>query len=203
MKVGRRRSPLLLLLLASVVSCEAGIPESLSPKQHLKESRALSEVSDSSVGSRPAPVGTEHAPVDGKDGMPHTGPWIETQGERNRKKGKDTEEVIEVPSKSSRQTTSGLPQSNEGVMDDKYRKKPEEGTRGTEGGLTERKKQSKPEDKKPEQPKEAPPLPHSEQEKIQKPEAEETTTEEEDTKTKKPLGVGMSPLNVKATTDHI
>ena len=203
MKVRRRQSPLLLLLLASVLSCEAGIPDTLSPKQHLRESRSLSEVSDAAIGSRAAPVGTEHAPVDGKDGMPHEGPWIETESDRSRRKGKEAEEVLEMPSKGSKATTSGLPQSNEGVMDDKYRTKPEAGTRGTEGGMSERRKQNQLDEKKPEQPKEAPPLPHSEKEKIQKPEAEEVAPEKEDTEIKRPMAVCTMRGYSQSTTNKL
>jgi len=62
-----------------------------------------------------------------------------------------------------------IPQSNEGVMDDKSRSKPVEGTRGTEGGITEKSKNKEiisVDQKRPDAPKEQPPLPHSEKEKL-------------------------------------
>ena len=173
---------MLVILLASLISAQAGT--SLSEERRAA-AQAIAEAADSAP--RGAPVGTEHAPVDGKDGMPHQGPWIETEAERRGKKSKSKEEMIEVPSRSSKSTTSIIPQSNEGVMDDKGRGKPKEGTRGTEGGVSQR-KATEYEDKKPEQPKEAPPLPHSEKEKLQAPETGEKLVEEED-KGSKPLAV--------------
>ncbi|RMZ87747.1 hypothetical protein DV736_g5018, partial [Chaetothyriales sp. CBS 134916] len=173
MKIDRRRSRLLLLLFAAAVaaiSSEAAVVDTPPLKRHVGESHALGDGADAvAVGSRAGPVGTKHAPVDGKDGMPHDGPWVETEGERSRRKDKIKDDVVEVEVKSSTADTAGLPQSNEGVMDDKHRMKPEDGTRGIEGGVSERKKQSRLDDKekKPEQPKEAPPLPQSEKDKIQ------------------------------------
>lgn len=69
---------------------------------------------------------------------------------------------------------SKIPQTNDGVMDDKNRPEPKEGTTGTSGGVSEKDKARKAKEgatgekaeNKPETPKEAPPLPHSEQEKI-------------------------------------
>ena len=121
---------------------------------------------------KPNPKGTEHAPVDGKDGVPHAGPWVETSAERERKKtGTNADEGLESTKYLSKQTGSDeIPHSNEGVMDDKSRSSPEEGTRGTEGGISEKSKTSKvpivAEPRKPDAPKEQPPLPNSEKEHI-------------------------------------
>jgi hypothetical protein len=53
------------------------------------------------------------------------------------------------------------------VIDDPHRLGPKEGTRGTEGGVSEKSKNNQfASDKVPGAPKEAPPLPHSEQIKI-------------------------------------
>lgn len=141
---------------------------------------------------KPARLGTEHAPVDGKDGVPHAGPWIETSAERERKKnGEDTETAqkpksqnIQILKESVKDQT--IPQSNEGVMDDKSRSGPADGTRGTEGGMTEKTKSRGTLNpnigNKPQAPKEQPDLPHSEKEHIQssqddtEPTAGETTT---------------------------
>lgn len=123
---------------------------------------------------------TKDAPVDGKDGRPHAGPFVETNAERDRKKAKGSgEDDVAGPTKpSSKDPTKGkerldMPETNDGVMDDPNRRGPKEGTRGTEGGISEKSKEKlaqeadaagpKPE-KKPDPPKEAPPLPHSEQE---------------------------------------
>lgn len=67
-----------------------------------------------------------------------------------------------------------MPKANDGVMDDPNRQAPKEGTTGTEGGVSEKERDRKAlegqtgerAEKKPDPPKEAPPLPHSEEEKI-------------------------------------
>lgn len=132
--------------------------------------------------------GTQDAPVDGKDGKPHAGPFVETAAERERKKAKESGEgkgtstgikPIPKPLKdaqggSSQSKSSPMPESNDGVMDDPYRLSPKEGTRGTEGGVSEKDRDRKAQEghigtkpeKKPDPPKEAPPLPHGEEEKL-------------------------------------
>ncbi|KAI4165215.1 MAG: hypothetical protein LQ342_001083 [Letrouitia transgressa] len=128
-------------------------------------------------------VGTKDAPVDGKDGRPHLGPFVETNAERDRKKAKESgdEEAAQKPIPKDKAKEASykdgweLPMTNDGVMDDPNRAGPKEGTRGTEGGISEKSgvvkgkdgdsKTSKSE-KKPDPPKEAPPLPHGEQEKL-------------------------------------
>ena len=129
------------------------------------------------------------APVDGKDGRPHEGPFVETAAERERKKAKDSGEENRGTSGANKKPApkdmtkgvshtegwdSHMPESNDGVMDDPHRSGPKEGTRGTEGGISEKSRDKKAQEgqpgaqseKKPDSPKEAPPLPHSEQEKI-------------------------------------
>lgn len=123
-------------------------------------------------------VGTKDAPVDGKDGRPHLGPFVETSAERDRKKAKEGgDKDAKPPPKEIPKAAAAenMPETNDGVMDDPHRTGPKEGTRGTEGGISE-KSQSKKEastesvkvEKKPDPPKEIPPLPHSEQESLGK-----------------------------------
>lgn len=139
---------------ADILEPPVGVPDRLS--------------SQKGSSSKAYPKGTLDAPVDGKDGKPHDGPWVESDGK----------------------TT---PNSNEGVMGDPSRLGPKEGTRGTEGGMTEKTKDTKQyKDKKPETPKEARPLPHSEQEKIP---GYEDNSEATDTKTGDTLLEVRSPLN--------
>ena len=147
------------------------------------------EVSDSSAPSASQPatkpivdgVGTKDAPVDGKDGRPHLGPFVETSAERDRKKAKESgDEAVEKPTKkpSGKAATSDdsrkMPETNDGVMDDPNRTGPKEGTRGTEGGITEKTKDTVQDAKKDssektaEAPKEAPPLPPSDQKTLEK-----------------------------------
>lgn len=174
MKIQSRRHLLcavaFLSFAASVTSSPAASPDAA----------ALTEVTDGSSksGSRPGPIGTEHAPVDGKDGIPRTGPWVETSAERERKKtkltqGDDEEEIFSTTDESFDDSEDPsrprIPQSNEGVMDDKSRSGPVEGTRGTEGGISEKSKTKDSADveaKRPDPPKEQPQLPNSEMEKL-------------------------------------
>ncbi|PBP28544.1 hypothetical protein BUE80_DR000555 [Diplocarpon rosae] len=180
MKFRRRPAPLLLLLLPSLASALAAAAQedtpTLSKKTQAPDALAApplpTSVIDVASKSR-FDVGTKDAPVDGKDGKPHAGPWVGTEkskpsGEEEKALGKGREsEVIIVDGEK-------IPQSNDGVMDDPSRQLPKQGTTGTEGGVSERNKAQKAKEgqtgerveKTPESPKEAPPLPHSEQIKI-------------------------------------
>ena len=135
-------------------------------------------------------LGTKDTPLDGKDGRPHQGPFVETNAERERKKAKESgdEEAKKPISKEETKGSSSadgkdVPETNDGVMDDPNRLGPKEGTRGTEGGISEKNRIGKAQDgaaglakpeKKPDPPKEVPPLPHSEQEKLGKTDAKDT-----------------------------
>ncbi|KXJ94212.1 hypothetical protein Micbo1qcDRAFT_159262 [Microdochium bolleyi] len=105
------------------------------------------------------------APVDGKDGMPHNGPWVSTgrTDEPSEPKGADS-----INPKGKPMTMNGvkIPQTNDGVMDDPTRRPPKKGTTGTEGGVSEKEKLRKAQEGKtgervekiPETPKEDPRL---------------------------------------------
>lgn len=174
----RPRRPLLLLLLLSILSpglARSSLGSERENGQVLvpRDSGVSKPASEQPVGpAQSSPVGTKDAPIDGKDGKPHAGPFVETEAERDRKKAKDTadkdladEEPAVITSAGPAKEQADLRQSNDGVMDDPNRMGPKDGTRGTEGGVSEKSKESKVgEEKKPDPPKEAPPLPHSEQE---------------------------------------
>jgi hypothetical protein len=134
----------------------------------VRDSGSLKPPTEQPAGSaQPNPVGTKDAPIDGKDGKPHAGPFVETEAERDRKKAKGApdEEPVLVASTGQAKEQADLRQSNDGVMDDPNRIGPKDGTRGTEGGVSEKSKEKKVgEEKRPDPPKEAPPLPPSEQE---------------------------------------
>jgi putative Ca2+/H+ antiporter (TMEM165/GDT1 family) len=94
--------------------------------------------------------------------MPHDGPFVETSAERTRKKqGAETGDD-EIVVKESYKDHGDLPQTNDAVMDDRVNSKPVEGTRGVEGGISEKSKEAKMTEKKPESPKDARPVPHGE-----------------------------------------
>ena len=168
MKIGRRRAQLLLFLLASISTANA-IGGDLSSSD-LLNTGSLGEVVSAPSGNtlKPAPVGTKHAPVDGKDGMPHEGPFVETNAERTRKTqatGTTEDEVVVKDSYKDLSAKGDLPKTNDAVMDDRVNSKPVEGTRGIEGGISEKSKDYRVSEKRPEAPKDARPVPHSEVEK--------------------------------------
>ena len=168
--------------LISSLSVRREVGSSAEGFELAKEASDISVPSASQQPTKPVVdgVGTKDAPVDGKDGRPHLGPFIETSAERDRKKAKESGDEMEKPIKKvSGKTASSedgwkMPETNDGVMDDPNRTGPKEGTRGTEGGITvntkaeiqEAKKEST--EKTPDPPKEVPPLPHSEQKTLEK-----------------------------------
>jgi hypothetical protein len=171
MRIVARHTPILVFLVSSLITCNASdapLPNGLTQAQSLQAARSLNEaVAGSGGNAKPAPVGTEHAPVDGRDGMPHEGPFVETGAERTRKKQLSDEEIVIDKTTKEQYSDAEIPKSNDAVMDDRIRSNPAEGTRGTEGGISGKGKDGKPLDKKPDAPKDARPIPHSELEKIQ------------------------------------
>lgn len=125
---------------------------------------------------------TKDAPVDGHDGKPHLGPFIETDGtvstpsgsSSDSKSGAAVEGIKGRPEDPTIVDGKKIPESNDGIMFDKNREKAKEGTTGTEGGVSEKDKARKAQEGKtgekavtqPESPKEKLPLPHSEEEKM-------------------------------------
>jgi Ca2+/H+ antiporter, TMEM165/GDT1 family len=130
-------------------------------------------------------VGTEDAPVDGLDGKPHAGPFVDTTPEepKSKKAGAagttSSAKALPTSLEKLKQGATGedgwrledIPEKNDGVMNDEGRVAPKKGTTGTEGGITEKSKEKLAKgssaENKPQEPKEAPPLPHSEQERIE------------------------------------
>lgn len=141
------------------------------------------------VTGRPQ-LGTKDAPVDGKDGKPHLGPFVEPD---RPAASKDKTETL-PPLKGKPKDTSVLdgekiPETNDNIMADKDRSKPDEGKTGTEGGVTEKDKARKEKGEggdmpvaKPASPKEKPPMPHSVEEKLEKtkPSSSKTDTKEKE-----------------------
>jgi len=122
--------------------------------------------------STPSSKGTEHAPVDGFDGMPHEGPYINDQPRPTKKKPAIVEELGAKKTSSPKAPAKEDPvlDGDKSVMQDPDRKLAT-GNKGTEGGVSAKDKErlaqegktGEKAEKKPESPKEAPPLPHSEQ----------------------------------------
>ncbi|KAE8354271.1 hypothetical protein BDV28DRAFT_89190 [Aspergillus coremiiformis] len=170
MKIQHLSSSFLLCLLPAIATTLADtVPQPSTVVQ--RDAANPNAVVDALATPKVSPKGTLDAPVDGKDGRPHAGPWVETSAERDRKKtgvARTSEENANTKSTEHLGPDGKpIPHSNDGVMDDPHRTGPKEGTRGTEGGVSEKLKDSTSSGEKvPGSPKEAPPLPHSEQQKV-------------------------------------
>jgi len=180
MKFRTKHSPLILLLLPPLIAALANTPTdtqavrrvTISPRdaRDALEPEPEPAVAVNSGARRDIP--TKDAPVDGKDGKPHLGPFVET----DISTGGDLSDLTLKGKPSDWKTVDGkeIPESNDGVMFDKNRERPQEGTTGLEGGVTEKERTRKAQEGKaggklqtqPEPPKEQPPLPHSEEQKI-------------------------------------
>lgn len=169
-------SPIFLLFLPALSTAVADIKS--DGESEATVSRGLYDLNSrfDSLSNNVA-KGSLEVPVDGKDGRPHAGPWVETNAERDRKSSKSGDDIdvisgkldTKIPSSEYLSTEDGkvIPHSNGGVMDDPHRTGPKEGTRGTEGGVSEKRKESLYRTENvPGVPKEAPPLPHSETQKL-------------------------------------
>ncbi|KAK5141023.1 hypothetical protein LTR04_002752 [Oleoguttula sp. CCFEE 6159] len=190
MKPRRTASPLLLLLLPAFAPLFALADNQFStPLRAIAPRDATALSKDYTAIGSPSPVsasspkpyaGTKDAPVDGLDGKPHAGPFVDTtpddppiassQGASPVKKPVPT--IIEkIKEASAVEGWKSIPEKKGGVMDDTNRRAPKKVTTGTEGGVSEKDRDRKAQEelgsgtveKRPDPPKEAPPLPHSEQ----------------------------------------
>jgi hypothetical protein len=98
--------------------------------------------------------GTKDAPVDGQDGKPHAGPFVDSQ----KKKPIVVEDLGNTKTTAADKErllleTFEKPDEEPGVMRDDMREGKVKGPTGTEGGVSAKEKSGK--DKKPGQPKEA------------------------------------------------
>ncbi|KAK4620107.1 GCR1-dependent translation factor 1 [Fulvia fulva] len=187
----RRASPLLLLLAPSLAAA-ADVPLSKEGVEVLNNDEMLAlnhppqsakqkpldptEANpDAKTTSTARPYkGTEDAPVDGLDGKPHAGPWVDRKPDSaattTSKSLPTSMKEFEKTSAKERWKLEDIPEKNDGVMDDEKRIAPKKGTTGTEGGISEktRKEQAGAKENTPQKPKAAPPLPQSEEEHIEK-----------------------------------
>jgi hypothetical protein len=168
-------APLLLLVVpvASALSDAAVDIKSTVAKAEPRDPAKLDSGVD--VTRSKSDVGTKDAPVDGKDGKPHAGPFVWSDKDQKSKSGSIDEELATKSGKADAGELvaadgTKIPQTNDGVMDDPNRQVPKQGTTGTEGGVSEKDKARKAQEgqtgervgKTPDSPKEAPPLPQSE-----------------------------------------
>jgi hypothetical protein len=182
MKFRRRNAPLVLLLVPLATALSAASRDNMQSalSKHMQGDPTIGDAKASPIaesGKAKYDIGTKDAPVDGKDGKPHAGPFVGTEKDAKAKAtntdsalsgGK--EEVADVLGPDGKK----IPQVNDGVMNDPSRELPKHGTTGTEGGVSEKDKARKAQEgqtgeklgKTPDSPKEAPPLPPSEEAKI-------------------------------------
>lgn len=154
----RRASPLLLLLASSSRAISTTETKDVLTNEDIL---ALNRAPAQAVIEPKPYVGTKNAPVDGLDGIPHAGPFVDRTPDDSEKK--KSQAVLKDDETSARTASLGaIPEKNDGVMDDDNRLLPKKGTTGTEGGISEKAKDKKLENK-PKAPKEAPPLPGSEE----------------------------------------
>lgn len=155
MRLSTRDTRLLLLLVPSLATALA--PTVAADAAGVGSAEALQPRADAA---------NNVAPVDGNDGLPHNGPWVETDGKVDDRlpplEGRPDDPTVVDGQK--------IPDSHDGVMDDPNREVPKEGTRGTEGGVSEKVKAVKEQEgamgegveRTPETPKEAPVHHHEE-----------------------------------------
>jgi hypothetical protein len=198
MKFRRRPSPLLLLLLPSlatvVAAAQDGTQSTLSKATRPRDAKLDTNptlVVDLNTKSK-YDIGTKDAPVDGKDGKPHAGPFVgsEKDSKKSKASSEDGELVLGKEEYADLKAPDGgkIPPVNDGVMDDPNRELPKQGTTGTEGGVSEKDKARKAKEgqtgekleKKPDSPKEAPPMPVSEQAKLKSEKTKAKDTDDDD-----------------------
>jgi hypothetical protein len=169
----RKHPSVLILLLLPVLASTAAVDSSKSKPgsvQHLASDKSpLSKNANlpSAPDARPE-VGTKDAPVDGLDGKPHAGPFVDST------KKKSSQQVVDLSTGESLsqetkdkilKETFDLPE-DDGVMADVADRKAVTGPTGTEGGVSqkdrERKEKGEVTEKRPDPPKEAPRLQDSE-----------------------------------------
>ncbi|KAG6303307.1 hypothetical protein E4U09_000399 [Claviceps aff. purpurea] len=180
MRFHTRHSLLLLLPGLAVGLSPRAVPVAQDTDSKSLTAAAASRQADDATaaqagtGSRHGAV-TKDAPIDGKDGKPHIGPFVETDGKAVDKQGQKLPKLKGRPDDPTLVDGQKIPKTNDGVMFDKNRDRPEAGiSTGTGGGVTEKDKVRKEKEgktgqktiTKPKSPKEQPPLPHSEQRKL-------------------------------------
>lgn len=152
---------------------------------------------------------TKDAPVDGLDGKPHEGPYVDGRPSIPKKVTGGIEELRPgaeriTPKKLTEEELAALGPEADGVMDDPDRLSPQ-GVTGTEGGVSAKDKTRLAQESKtgskvgkiPDPPKEAPPLPHGEQERLNAvPSPEPTTRKLGATGLEKPDDLPDSPHDI-------
>lgn len=191
-----RAHPLLLLLpaLRVLASSIADVDTADTPlaRAAVPAYADVSSLPDPSLAPvSPGSKGTKDAPVDGMDGKPHAGPYVDDTPRAHGKKPNVVEELGPgtTPVSSQKDSTilvgaeDSVLDGDKSVMQDPDRKLAT-GSTGTEGGVSAKDKERLAHEEKtgekmekvPESPKEAPPLPQEDQKKLGSELEVETTT---------------------------
>jgi hypothetical protein len=207
MRIRRSKSPLLLLLLPSLA---ASLAIDSKAKPGSVAQLADGDAATAILPTRPD-VGTKDAPVDGLDGKPHAGPFVESGKKKppaavedlGAGSGSLSDDLGAIGQKKKFDDGWAVPEREDSVMDDRVGEKPNKGPKGTEGGVSEKDRlklqageAKSGELKKPEQPKEAPPLPAGADEKVVKGKNKEKSGKKEAGGEEKPKQKGAAGLEV-------
>jgi len=141
LRIRQRRLPIPLLLLLLPTLTAALVPDSRAKPgsvQHLADDASPSKAPALPPSAKPSEVGTKDAPVDGLDGKPHAGPFVE--------KPKKAAAVVEESGASRKpaEQKDRVAVEVDSVMEDRGdRGAQRKGPTGTEGGVSEKDKERK------------------------------------------------------------
>jgi hypothetical protein len=170
MQLRKRRLAIILAalpLLSSTLALQVDTQDVKSAAKNLQQAAAKALPKFDDVASTTStvlststriPIGTKDAPVDGLDGKPHAGPFVDSSSSE-----KAAGAAVAPPKQTTITKASPKKVDTEtGVMNDVNRQAPKKGTTGTEGGVSEKDRLAGAGAlKRPEAPKEAPELPAS------------------------------------------
>jgi hypothetical protein len=172
-----------ILLLPALGALAASAAVDTDDKQVARAAAAFSNAipNPSPAPQAPGSKGTKDAPVDGFDGKPHAGPYVDDKPTSSGKQPAIVEDVgtKHTPLSKPKDSTlvdgaAAVLDGDKSVMQDPDRKLAT-GNTGVEGGVSAKDKERLEDEGKtgpkqgkvPESPKEAPPLPHGEQKHIE------------------------------------
>jgi putative Ca2+/H+ antiporter (TMEM165/GDT1 family) len=223
MRLRQPQTTALLLLLPALHAFAKAVP----PTDKTPVARLATPKASPTPLATPAPQakGTKDAPVDGFDGKPHQGPYVDDKPIASKKGPGGIEELRPDTRKDpkdakgpkpalakelSKEEWKALGDEDDSVMNDPNRASPK-GNTGTEGSLSakekeriEHEKTGTKVEKVPTPPKAAPPLPHGEQQHLkekekEKPKPKPDSVGEKSTETETPRVLGAQGLEVSCT----
>lgn len=183
MRLRQPRATALLLLLPAVQVLSAQVlADARDPKAARVATSDIATATGTPAAAAPLTPstnkGTKDAPVDGFDGKPHAGPYVDDKAVASKKGPGGIEELrpgTRKPTTTEKEQLTAKIEDDDSVMNDPNRQSPK-GNTGTEGGVSAKDKErlahegktGEKMEKVPESPKEAPEVPtsHGEQQHI-------------------------------------